>query len=140
MVPLTNTRSYFEVLLAISDSAIVQAKRKQQVLVAKKRTVEATKTIHKTVNSLKLDTGAFDEFERLADRIEQMEDEASVMLEISETNLEEKFTRMEMDDELDDELNMLKLEMGVGGEAPKQLEDKTPKASGADIEFESDDD
>jgi len=110
--------------LAGLEKKIEEAKRKRQVLVAKKRTVEATQTIHKTVSSLKVDTGSFDDFERLAERIEEMEDKANVMLEISENNLDEKFTRMEMDDELDDELKMLKLEMGVGP-APKQLEDKS---------------
>lgn len=126
--------------LAGLEKKIEQAKRKQQILVAKKRTVEATKTIHKTVSTLKLDTGAFDEFERLADRIEEMEDKANVMLEIGETNLEEKFTRMEMDDDLDDELSMLKLEMGVGGEAPKQLENKSKIVPDDDITIESDND
>ena len=115
--------------LAGLEKKIEEAKRKRQVLVAKKRTVEATKTIHKTVSSLKVDSGAFDDFERLADRIEEMEDKANVMLEISENNLDEKFVRMELDDELEDELNTLKLEMGVDS-APKQLEDKSkPKSS-----------
>lgn len=126
--------------LAGLEKKIDQAKRKQQILVAKKRTVEATKTIHKTVSSLKLDTGSFDEFDRLAERIEEMEDKANVMLEIGEVNLEEKFIRMEMDDDLEDDLHMLKLEMGMGGEAPKQLENKSPKTVESDVEFESDND
>lgn len=110
------------------EKKIQEAKRKRQVLVAKKRTVEATQTIHRTVDSIKVDTDSFNEFERLASRIEEMEDKAHVMLEMSTSNLEDKFSKLEVEDELDGELESLKLEMGLGSDPRHQLEEKAAQA------------
>ena len=109
------------------EKKIEEAKRKRSVILAKKRTVEATKTIHKTVDSLKVDTDAFDEFDRLAEKIEDMEDKANVMLEMSEVKLDTKFEELEVQDELDDELATLKLEMGMINDPNLQIEDKSNK-------------
>jgi len=113
------------------EKKIEEAKRKRTVLVAKKRTVEATQTIHKTVDSLKVDTDAFNEFDRLAEKIEDMEDKANVMLEMSEAKLDEKFVALEVDDELDGELHTLKLEMGLINDPNRQIEDKSSKRAPA---------
>jgi len=134
------TRAVSNLKLALGglEKKIAEAKRKRQVLLAKKRTVEATKTIHKTVDSIKVDTDAFNEFERLAAKIEDMEDRAHVMLEMSEENLEDKFMKLEVEDELDDELETLKLEMGLVSDTTKQLEDKSVKSEGAQEDLSAD--
>lgn len=111
------------------EKKIEEAKRKRSVILAKKRTVEATQTIHKTVDTLKVDTDAFNEFDRLAEKIEDMEDKANVMLEMSEVKLDTKFEELEVQDELDDELMTLKLEMGMINDPNRQIEDKSKSKS-----------
>ena len=121
------------------EKKIEEAKRRRSVMLAKKRTVEATKSIHQTVDNLKVDTDAFNEFDRLAEKIEDMEDRSNVMLEMGESNLDEKFQKLEVEDELDDDLMTLKLEMGLVDSPSRQIEDKSQNKSHDDDDDEDED-
>ena len=56
---------------------IEEAKRKKNVLIARKRRAEAMKSIQETMSGLS-DTSAFDTFDRMASKIDQMEAETEV--------------------------------------------------------------
>lgn len=131
------------VALTTLDKKIEEAKRKKNVLLARKKTAEATRAIGTTVSSIKVDTDAFQEFERLTEKIEDMEVKAGIMLEMNTDALESKFQEEGVRDELDDELDQLKLEMGVAP-VSRQLTDqagKKPgkKAAAAEVEEEAGD-
>lgn len=69
--------------------------------------------------------GAFKEWERFVDKIDEEETRAQVMAEMSGEKLEAEILRVEVEHELepgDDELEKLKREMGL---ATKKLEDKS---------------
>lgn len=116
--------------LGTLEKKIDEAKRKKHVLLARKRTVEATQKISARVDKIKVDKSAFDEFDRVAEKIEDMEIKAGIMIEMSSDRLEDQIAREEIRDELDDELDALKSEMGLlPGSAAGLLEDKSGKKS-----------
>jgi phage shock protein A len=102
-----------KVALKALDKRIEEAKRKKHVLLARKKTAEATQSIGSTVSSINVDTDAFAEFDRLAEKIEDMEVKANIQIEMGADMLEAKFEEEDLRDELDDELDSLKLEMGL---------------------------
>jgi phage shock protein A len=111
----TQTRAVENLKVALKslDKKIEEAKRRKHVLLARKKTAEATQAIGTTVSSLKVDTNAFSEFDRLAEKIEDMEVKANIQIEMSTDALESQFDEEELRDEMDDELESLKLEMGM---------------------------
>jgi len=99
------------------NNKIEEAKRKKNVLIAKKKRVEAQKKIQETMSSLS-DTSAFDTFDRMSQKIDQMEAEADAQAELNDdmsgADLESQFSALEADDGADSELAALKAKMGMG--------------------------
>lgn len=116
--------------LRLLANKIEEAKRKKNILIARKKRAEAQNQIANTMQGLG-DTSAFDTFERMADQINLLEAEAEAGAElageISGSTLEAKFLALEAGGEGtdDDTLNQLKAKMGMLGSgnttATKQL-------------------
>ena len=101
---------------------IEEAKRKKNVLIARKRRAEAMKSIQETMSGLS-DTSAFETFDRMSNKIDQIEAEAEASAEIAEEAsgdvLNHKFAQLEATAGADEELEALKQKMGlVPAEAP----------------------
>jgi phage shock protein A len=115
--------------LRLLNNKIEEAKRKKNILIARKKRAEAQQQIANTMQGLG-DTSAFDTFDRMAERIQLMEAEAEAGAELagelSGDTLESKFMQLESGGGTEDEaLAELKAKMGLleapkGGEA-KQL-------------------
>ncbi len=125
--------------LRLLNNKIEEAKRKKNILIARKKRAEAQKHIANTMQGLG-DTSAFDTFDRMADQINLLEAEAEAGAElageISGTTLESKFLALESGGEggEEDALNDLKAKMGLlsGATADtKQLEAGDPPADDA---------
>lgn len=104
------------------NNKIEEAKRKKNVLIARKRRAEAMQSIQETMSGLS-DTSAFDTFDRMSSKIEQMEAEAEAGAELAEEYsgdvLESKFSQLEATAGADEDLEALKKKMGlVEEEAP----------------------
>jgi phage shock protein A len=115
--------------LRLLNNKIEEAKRKKNILIARKKRAEAQQQIANTMNGLG-DTSAFDTFDRMAERIQLMEAEAEAGAEIagelSGDTLESKFHALEAGGgSEDDSLNELKAKMGLleapKGDSAKQL-------------------
>ena len=105
-----------EQLRTLNDK-IEEAKRKKNILIARQKRAEAQKAIQDTMQGLS-DTGAFDTFERMANRVDQIEAEsdASVELggELSGDTLQQKFKALESGSAgTDSALAELKAKMGL---------------------------
>ena len=109
--------------LRLLNNKIEEAKRKKNILIARKKRAEAQQQIANTMQGLG-DTSAFDTFDRMSERIQLMEAEAEAGAELagelSGDTLESKFLQLEhgaggTDDEA---LAELKAKMGLI-EAPK---------------------
>ena len=98
------------------NNKIEEAKRKKNVLIARKRRAEAMKSIQETMSGLK-DQSAFETFDRMAAQIDQIEAEAEAGAELAEEYsgdvLKHKFQQLEATSGADTELEELKRKMGV---------------------------
>src|SRR5689334_1479947 len=116
--------------LRLLNNKIEEAKRKKNILIARKKRAEAQQQIANTMQGLG-DTSAFDTFDRMAERIALMEAEAEAGAELagelSGDTLESKFLALEAGGggTEDEALNELKAKMGLleapKGESAKQL-------------------
>jgi phage shock protein A len=102
--------------LRMLNDKIEEAKRKKNVLVARKKRAEAQKAIQETMSGLK-DQSAFETFDRMAQKIDQLEAEAEAGEELAEEYtgdiLASKFSALEKTAGADDELAALKRKMGL---------------------------
>jgi phage shock protein A len=108
-------------LRMLSDK-IEEAKRKKNVMIARKKRAEAQRSIQETLHGLR-DQSAFESFERMSAKIDQIEAEAEANEEIQEEytgdQLAHKFTKMERNAGAEDDLAMLRRKMGLeAGPAP----------------------
>lgn len=109
--------------LRLLSNKIEEAKRKKNILIARKKRAEAQQQIASTMQGLG-DTSAFDTFDRMSERIALMEAEAEAGAELagelSGDTLESKFLALESGGGGDDEaLSELKAKMGLALPAPK---------------------
>ncbi len=107
------------------NNKIEEAKRKKNLLIARKKRAEAQKAIQETMTGLK-NASAFETFDRMAGRIEQMEAEAEAHAELNEEasgdTLAHKFRELEVTKGAEEDLTSLKRKMGLlppEPEAPK---------------------
>ena len=103
---------------------IEEAQRKKNLLIARAKRAEAQKRMQTTMSSM-VDTSAFEVFDRMSEKVEQIEAEVDAMREIeasgSGDSLERQFQALEASDSSADKLlEDLKAKMA-------QLEDKTDK-------------
>lgn len=99
------------------NAKIEEAKRKKGLLVAQAKRAEAAKTINKTLANLN-GSGAFDTFDRMAEKVENLEAEAQAAEDIAEDYDTTKSLENEIDDlagtgpTASDALAALKAKMG----------------------------
>ena len=105
-----------KIALRALNNKIEEAKRKKQVLIARKRRAEAMKQIQETMSGLS-DQSAFETFGRMEEKIDQMEAEAEAGMELGEEYtgdvLKHKFGQLEATAGAESELDALKRKMGV---------------------------
>ena len=108
------------------DNKIEEAKRKRNLLVSRQKRAEAQRTINETLSSIN-STSAFDTFDRMSDRVTQLEAEAEATAEIggalAESSLESQFKALEASS-VDDQLEALKRKMALTAgktEDPRQI-------------------
>lgn len=122
--------------LRLLNNKIEEAKRKKNILVARKKRAEAHKQIASTMHGLS-DTSAFDTFDRMSERIDVLEAEAEASSELagelSGDTLESKFLQLEEGGHgtEEDALLELKAKMGLlsSGSAPEAKQLEAPSAS-----------
>src|SRR5215207_5215495 len=116
--------------LRMLNDKIEEAKRKKNVLIARKKRAEAQRSIQETMSGLR-DQSAFETFERMAGKIDQMEAEAEAGAELQEEYtgdvLASQFANLEKTAGADEELLALKRKMGIAApEAPPPAEKAPP--------------
>src|SRR6202167_4636970 len=102
--------------LRLLNDKIEEAKRKRNVLIARKKRAEAQRAIQETMSGLR-DQSAFETFDRMAQKIDQMEAEAEAEGEIQEEytgdTLASQFQNLERNAGADEDLTALKRKMGL---------------------------
>ena len=107
------------------NSKIEEAKRKKNLLIARKKRAEAQQKIQETMSGLK-NASAFETFDRMAKKIDQMEAEAEAHAELNEEAsgdvLLHKLNQLEQTHGADEDLMALKQKMGVAPPPPPPAE------------------
>jgi len=121
--------------LRMLNGKIEEAKRKKNVLIARKKRAEAQKAIQETMSGM-TNASAFETFDRMAQKIDQIEAEAEASAEIAEQYtgdvLAEKFGRLEQTAGADEDLVALKRKMGLlPPEPPKETAPPQVRVAGA---------
>lgn len=102
--------------LRLLNDKIEEAKRKKNVLIARKKRAEAQKAIQETMSGLR-DQSAFETFDRMSQKIDQIEAEAEAQTELAEEYtgdvLASQFSQLERKHSADDDLVALKRKMGM---------------------------
>ena len=118
---------------------IEEAKRKKNVLIARKRRAEAMKSIQETMSGLS-DNSAFETFDRMSEKIDQIEAEAEAGAELSEEYsgdvLKHRFDKLEATAGADADLEALKREMGLIEEEAPAVEARVEATAEAEMEEE----
>jgi phage shock protein A len=111
-----------KVALRALNAKIEEAKRKKNLLIARKKRAEAQKAIQETMGGLR-NASAFETFDRMAGKIEQMEAEASAQAELNEQYsgdvLAHKFSELEQTKGAEEDLMALKRRMGLAPPEPQ---------------------
>jgi phage shock protein A len=116
------------------NNKIEEAKRKKNILIARKKRAEAQQAIQKTMSGLS-DASAFETFDRMASKIDQLEAEAEAGAEIAGEltgdTLDRKFEKLEAGHGADHMLAELKAKMGLLPESTEKTPAALPEAQGA---------
>jgi phage shock protein A len=112
----TSTESLKQALRALSEK-IDEAARKKNLLVARQKRAEAQKHIHEVMTGLS-DTSAFEAFDRMAARVDQLEAQAEATVELSQElsgeTMEQRFKALEGSVDVEQELQALKARVQRG--------------------------
>ncbi len=116
-----NAVDQLKMALRLLNDKIEEAQRKKNVLLARKKRAEAQKAIQETMTGLN-NASAFETFDRMANKIDQMEAEAEATAELQEQytgdSLAHKFNQLEAKAGADDDLAALKRKMGLAPPEP----------------------
>ncbi|MFO0678618.1 MAG: PspA/IM30 family protein [Polyangiaceae bacterium] len=118
-----NAVEKLKMALRMLNDKIEEAKRKKNVLIARKKRAEAQKAIQETMSGLR-DQSAFQTFDRMAEKIDQIEAEAEAQSELQEEYtgdvLASRFSNLERTATAEDDLLALKQKMGLAPPAPPE--------------------
>jgi phage shock protein A len=102
--------------LRLLNDKIEEAKRKKNVLIARKKRAEAQRAIQDTMSGLR-DQSAFETFDRMAQKVDQIEAEAEAQSDLAEEysgdTLASQFQQLETKHSADEDLAALKRKMGM---------------------------
>jgi phage shock protein A len=105
-----STENLKNALRALSQK-IEEAGRKKNLLVARQKRAEAQKHIHEVMTGL-TDTSAFESFDRMTAKVEQIESQADAAVELSQElsgdTMEQRFRALESSTDVEQELHALK--------------------------------
>jgi phage shock protein A len=108
-----STEDLKNALRALSQK-IEEAGRKKNLLVARQKRAEAQKHIHEVMTGL-TDTSAFDSFDRMTAKVEQIEAQAGAAVELSQElsgeTMEQRFRALENSTDVEHELHALKAKL-----------------------------
>ncbi len=94
------------------ESKIDEARRKKEILIARQKRAEAQKKIHEVMTGLN-DNSAFATFDRMEQRVMEIEAQADAAVELEVDSLDDQFKALESSSEVDDELAALKAKLSL---------------------------
>jgi phage shock protein A len=94
------------------EAKIDEARRKKDILAARQKRAEAQKKIQEVMSGLS-DQSAFATFDRMEQKVMEIEAQADAAVELESASLDDQFKALEAGAEVSDELAALKAKMGL---------------------------
>jgi phage shock protein A len=94
------------------EAKIDEARRKKEILGARQKRAEAQKKIQEVMTGLS-DRSAFATFDRMEQKVQEVEAQADAAVELESTSLDDQFKALESGSDVTDELAALKAKMGL---------------------------
>ncbi len=94
------------------ESKIDEARRKKDILIARQKRAEAQKRIHEVMTGLN-DRSAFATFDRMEQKVMEIEAQADAAVELEVESLDDQFKALEAGSDVDDELAALKAKLSL---------------------------
>ncbi|YAI82061.1 MAG: PspA/IM30 family protein [cyanobacterium endosymbiont of Rhopalodia sterrenbergii] len=118
--------------LVALESKISEAKTKKNMLIARSKAAKANVEIQQTLSGINT-SGSMAAFERMESKVLDMEARSQAIGELGNTGIEEQFARLESGSGVDDELAMLKAQIGGISEPQKLPEAYNAQSSRKDL-------
>lgn len=87
---------------------IEEAKNKRQILLSRQKRAETQVDLSTTLDGVSEQADLLESFERLADKVSRSEAMASALIDMEKGSVEEKFSKLEEEKSVEDELKLLK--------------------------------
>lgn len=109
------------------ESKLAEAKTKKEMLKARARAAKANEQLNKTIGNLNTESAA-GVFDRMEDKVLQLEAQSEAATELATDNLESQFAMLEAGSGVEDELAMMKAQL-AGTPEPSVLPPGEPPAN-----------
>ena len=117
------------------ESKISEAKTKKDLYIARSRSAQASQKINEMLGNM--GTGsALSAFERMEEKVMQLEAQSEAIAELGSSELEKKFAALEGGDEVETELAAMKANLISGAESAKLPSSQTSSVKNPEIEAE----
>lgn len=112
------------------ESKLAEAKTKKDMYIARARSAAATEKLHQMTSRYN-PSGAFGAFDRMEEKVLQMEARADAIAELGSNELEQKFAALESGGDIDTELEAMKAKLVAGNNqaqlpSPRQTDPQKP--------------
>jgi phage shock protein A len=117
------------------ESKISEAKTKKDLYIARARSAQASQKINEMLGNMGTGT-ALSAFERMEEKVMQLEAQSEAIAELGSSELEKKFAALEGGDEVETELAAMKANLISGAESAKLPSSQTSSVKNPEIEAE----
>lgn len=115
------------------ESKISEAKTKKDLYIARARSAQASQKINEMLGNMGTGT-ALSAFERMEEKVMQLEAQSEAIAELGSTDLEKRFASLEGGKEVDSELAAMKATLMTGTESAKLPSAQTSSAQNPEVE------
>jgi phage shock protein A len=117
------------------ESKISEAKTKKDLYIARARSAQASQKINEMLGNMGTGT-ALSAFERMEEKVMQLEAQSEAIAELGSSELEKKFAALEGGDEVETELAAMKANLMTGAESAKLPSSQTSSVKNPETEAE----
>jgi phage shock protein A len=117
------------------ESKISEAKTKKDLYIARARSAQASQKINEMLGNMGTGT-ALSAFERMEEKVMQLEAQSEAIAELGSSELEKKFAALEGGDEVETELAAMKANLISGDQSAKLPSSQTSSVKNPEIEAE----
>jgi phage shock protein A len=115
------------------ESKIGEARTKKDMYIARARSAQASVRLNEMLGGVNT-SGSLNAFERMEEKVLQLEAQSEVIAELGTDDLQKKFASLEASNDIDAELVAMKTQLLSGKENPRQLPDSSAATKDSAVE------